>query len=291
MFRILLSIGAAFLCTSALFAESRKGEVLIYPTALKTGANLLDGASWRKPLEKHAPHAVATFTRGGPFNADAQAMTLSNDHPEFAYWATMAQGIKTGRKYFFGTWTKIKSANLLCWVHGISTVNMKDTGFRVYNFSGGNPCLDLYLDDDVKSRLSGDPDRWRLVARTFTPKEAFVGGVVSVEVGFFKAAGDIVFSEPFLIDITEMPATLEIELRGVKPVKKLVVVRTGTNDPEWQKEFSSPVTDFAETLPSRSEAFEGMDGDPMFGRALLVHYADGTQERVACPADGVFQRK
>ena len=148
MFRILLSIGVTLWCTSALFANLRKGEVLIYPTALKNGVNLLAGASWRKPLEKHAPHAVATFTRGGPFNADAQVMTLSNDHPEFAYWATMAQGIKTGRKYFFGTWAKIKSANLLCWVHGISTVNMKDAGFRVYNFSGGNPCLDLYLDDD-----------------------------------------------------------------------------------------------------------------------------------------------
>ena len=288
------SLFVALIALSASFpalAASNRGEVLIYPTALKSGANLLAGASWRKPLEKHAPHAVATFSRGGPLDAEARAMTLSNDHPEFAYWATMAQGIKTGRKYFFGTWAKIKSANLLCWVHGISTVNMKDAGFRVYNFSGGNPCLDLYLDEDVKARLSGDPDRWRLIARTFTPKESFLGGVVSMEIGFFKAAGDIVFAEPFLIDITGQPITLEVEIRGAKPVKKLVVVRTGTNDPEWQKEFSSPVTDFAETLPSRSEAFEGMDGDPMFGRALLVHYADGTQERVACPADGVFQRK
>lgn len=287
----IVAISALFLLTSFTGLSASQQKARLYPTALKTGRNLLSEASWRMPSSKHAPHAVATMGRGGPFNADAPTMKLVNERPEFAYWSTLVPGIRTGRTYFFGTWTKIKAANLLCWAHGISTVNGKDMGFRVYCFSGCNPALERYFDDDVKRRLSGDPNQWRLIARTFSPSEAFVGGLMSVEVGFFKSPGDIVFAEPFLIDITDEPKTLEVELKGSKPVKKLEVIRTGTNDREWLKEFPEPVTDFSETLPSRTEAFEGMGEDPMFGRALIVYYADGTEERVSCPADGLFQRR
>ena len=77
----------------------------------------------------------------------------------------------------------------------------------------------------------------------------------------------------------------------VKPVKKLVVIRSDTRDSEWRKEFVPSVTDFAETLPARIPAFEGMAGDPMFGRVLLVSYADGTEDRVACPYEGIFIKR
>ena len=80
-------------------------------------------------------------------------------------------------------------------------------------------------------------------------------------------------------------------LKGVKPVKKLMVIRSDTRDPEWRREFATPVTDFAETLPARITAFEGMADDPMFGRVLLVSYADGTEDRVACPYDGIFIKR
>ena len=180
----IVAISALFLLTS-FTGLSASQKARLYPTALKTGVNLLSEASWSMPRSKHAPHAVATIGRGGPFNADAPAMTLVNDHPEFAYWSALVPGIRTGRTYFFGAWTKIKAANLLCWAHGISTVNGKDMGFRVYCFSGCNPALERYFDDDVKRRLSGDPNQWRLIARTFSPLEAFVGGLMSVEVGFF----------------------------------------------------------------------------------------------------------
>ena len=94
-----------------------------------------------------------------------------------------------------------------------------------------------------------------------------------------------------LIDITDLPQTIEVVLKGAQPVKKLVVIRSDTRDPEWRKEFATPVTDFAETLPARIMAFEGMADDPMFGHVLLVSYADGTEDRVPCPYDGIFIKR
>lgn len=96
----IVAISALFLLTS-FTGLSASQKARLYPTALKTGVNLLSEASWRMPSSKHAPHAVATIGRGGPFNADAPAMTLVNDHPEFAYWSALVPGIRTGRTYFF----------------------------------------------------------------------------------------------------------------------------------------------------------------------------------------------
>ena len=183
------------------------------------------------------------------------------------------------------------SARLLFWWSGVSAETGKTVDARVYCFSGCNAELLPYFDDDIQQRLSGDPDEWRLVARTFALPEPIVGDKVYADYGFFGEPGQATFAEPFLIDVTDLPQTVEVVLKGVKPVKKLVVIRSDTRDPEWRKEFATPVTDFAETLPTRILAFEGMASDPMFGRVLLVSYADGTEDRVACPYDGIFIRR
>ena len=109
--------------------------------------------------------------------------------------------------------------------------------------------------------------------------------------GFVKAPGKATFAEPFLVDVTDQPQTLEIEIKGVKPVKRLVAIRLDTRDPVWQREFNTPVTDFSETMVAASPAFQGMGADPVSGHALLVYYADRTEDRVSCPAEGVFMKR
>ena len=272
-------------------AWARQGTILLYPTALKTEKNILACAEWRKPLASAAPHAVATRGVGGPLSADAPALSLANTHPEFAYWGAHADGIRTDRTYFFGAWAKIDNANLLFWCSGTSAATKKSISARVYCNSGCLPTLERYFDDDIKRRLSGDSDAWRIVARTFSLAEPVADDRMMAEFGFFKTPGKATFAEPFLIDVTDAQNTLEVELRGVKPVKSLLVVRLETHDPDWRKEFETPVTDFAERLPAKCAAFEGMGADPMAGRALVVTYADGGQDRVACPAEGLFLKR
>ncbi len=270
---------------------ARQGSILLYPTALKTGVNLLADKPWRAPSKTYAPHAVAQQGRGGPLDADAVALALANDHREFAYWLTLVGGIRTNRTYFAGAWTKMTSARLLFWWNGVSAETGKNVDARVYCFSGCMPDLARYFDDDIRRRLAGDPDEWRLIARTFTLPTPVVEDKVHAEYGFFGEPGQATFAEPFLIDVTEQPQTVEVVLKGVKPVKKLVVIRSDTRDPEWRREFVPPITDFAETLPARIPAFEGMACHPMFGRVLLVSYADGTEDRVACPYEGIFIKR
>ena len=264
------------------------GTILLYPTALKTGVNVLADKTWCVPDAKHAPHAVATVGRGGPRDAAATARTLENTCPEFAYWNTSVGGIRTGRVYFGGAWTKIESAKLLYWWHGQDADNGKETGARVYCNSGCLPSLEPYFDDDTKQRISGDPNKWRLIARTFTLSAKLRNETMTASYGFYRAPGKATFAEPFLIDVTDAPQTLEIELKGVKPVKRLLVIRTDTRDPAWRKEFATPVTDFSQTLPDNIRAFYGMNASPVSGYALVVTYADGTEDRVACPAEGLF---
>ena len=270
---------------------ARQGSVLLYPTALKTGVNLLAGKAWQEPNKKHAPHAVARQGRGGPLDEGAVTLALTNDHREFAYWTMPVTGLRTNRTYFIGAWTRITSARLLFWWSGTSAESGKTVDARVYCSSGCNAELARYFDDDIRRRLTGDPDAWRLVSRTFALPGPIVGGESRVEYGFFGEPGEATFADPFLIDITDLPQTIEVVLKGAQPVKKLVVIRSDTRDPEWRREFATPVTDFAETLPARIPAFEGMACHPMFGRVLLVYYADGTEDRVACPQEGLFIRR
>ena len=284
-------LGLALILVPSICLAARQGLALLYPTALKTGVNLLAGKPWRAPSKMYAPHAVAQQGRGGPLDEGAVALALANDHREFAYWLTTVGGIRTNRTYFAGAWARVTSARLLFWWNGVSATSGKTADARVYCFSGYMPDLARYFDDDIQRRLSGDPDEWRLIARTFVPAEPLVRDEVKAEYGFFGEPGQATFADPFLIDVTEQPQTVEMVLKGVKPVKKLMVIRSDTRDPEWRKEFATPVTDFAETLPARIMAFEGMADDPMFGHVLLVSYADGTEDRVPCPYDGIFIKR
>ena len=270
---------------------ARQGSVLFYPTAMKAGSNLLANAPWHEPSAQYAPHAVAGRKKGGPRDADALAMTLENTHPEYAYWQTLAGGVRPGRTYLMGLWAKIENAKLLFWCNGMSAESGKKFDVRVYCNSGCSPILEGYFDDDVKRRLSGNPDEWRFVARTFTVEEALALDMLDVEFGFSRAPGKATFAEPVLMDITDQPQTLEIELRGVKPVKRLVAIRLDTRDPVWQREFDTLVTDFSETMVAASPAFQGMGADPVSGHALLVYYADRTEDRVSCPAEGLFLKR
>ena len=269
---------------------ARQGSILFYPTAMKTGTNLLAKVPWNEPSARHAPHAVAGREKGGPRDADALAMTLENTHPEYAYWQTLAGGVRPGRTYLMGLWAKIENAKLLFWCNGRYAESGKKFDVRVYCNSGCSPILEGYFDDDVKRRLSGDPEEWRFVARTFTVEEALALGVLDVEFGFAKAPGKATFAEPVLIDVTDQPQTLEIELRGVKPVKRLVAIRLDTRDGVWQRNFDTPVTDFSETMVAASPAFQGMGADPVSGHVLQVYYADRTEDRVSCPTEGLFLR-
>jgi len=193
--------------------------------------------------------------------------------------------VKSGRLYMGGTWTCFKTANLCLWWQGRPVGHKADEYYRIYCFSGYSASLERYLTDDTKERLAGNPNEWRLFYRTFRFSAPLTDEACEVQYGFFNGAGDMTFAEPFLIDVTDAPKTMELELKGVKPVKSLEVICLDLRDPMWHHDFDTPVTDFKMTLPENVDAFRN-SGEGIPGHLLIVKYADGVEEHYAAPAEG-----
>ena len=269
----------------------RQGVIRLYPTVLRGGApNMLAKAEWT-PTGGNAPASVYGQGNGGAFGADSPSWSIRTDSSFYAYWEAPVSGLRHGRIYLAGAWARLSKAKLLFEWRGIPEDSDNRIRMRVFYFSGYSDVLERYFDDDVKRRLSGDPDEWRPICRTFTLPTALRGGDATAAYGFYGSDGDMTFSEPFLIDVTDAPHTLELELKGVAPVKDIEVVQLDTRDPVWRHAFEAPVTDFSATLPKAIDAFYGTGsaaGESITGHAMIVRYADGGKSRVSFPATGVF---
>lgn len=285
---VCLALGGAAVTSFA--SVPRQGTVRFVPTVLVSGTaeNLLTDSDWREPQKKYAPTCTASVGTGGPTDSAAVARRMVVEKKSFAYWKTAVRGVKAGRTYMGGTWAKFKTANLCLWWQGRPVGYKADEFYRIYSFSGYSASLERYLTEGTKDRLSGDPNEWRLFYRTFKFTAPLKDEVCEVQYGFYDGAGDMTFAEPFLMDVTEAPRTMELELKGVKPVKSLQIICLDLRDPMWHKDFDTPVTDFRMTLPENVDAFRNADGSGVPGNMLIVKYADGVEEHYAAPADGVM---
>ena len=288
--KTLTSLLSLFLGVTAYASVPRQGTVRFVPTVLVSGAaeNLLSGSDWREPLKKFAPTCTASVGTGGPSDPAAVARRMVVEKKSFAYWETVVRGVKAGRTYLGGTWAKFKTANLCLWWQGRPVGYKADEFYRIYSFSGFNASLERYLTAATKDRLAGDPNEWRLFYRTFKFSAPLTDEACEVQYGFYDGAGDMTFAEPFLIDVTEAPRTMELEMKDVKPFRMLQVICLDLRDPMWTKEFDAPVTEFKMTLPETVDAFRNADGGGVPGNMLIVKYVDGTEEHYASPAEGVM---
>jgi len=287
------AVGLA-VCLVACAAGAVRGEALIYPTAARTLPNLFDGAVWRLDrkefLEKHADGVRFARGTGGPFSPTGVTYSVASEKPQPGYWHSRLK-VRPGRVYLAGGWCRFGNAKIVMEFLGHAAVGGKPYDERLYYFSGFNTQLKPYFNETLLKRLGGDPSKWRCLYRLVSFPEKLRGDSIGVEYGLYLAAGDMTFSEPFFVDVTDGPRTLDVEIRNSKPIKSLSVADTELRDERWSRTFDSPVTEFRCTLPPEVDAFRGQDRDRPRGHTLTVRYADGTVETVGAPLDDVFKRR
>lgn len=291
MNRIALTVCLALLASVPAFA----GHVLLYPTAARTLPNLYGGQDWTlsraEDRAKHADGVRFEKTTGGPFSSGDVAYAAVSTKPQPGYWHARIRGVKPGRTYLAGTWLRFANAKILLWYGAQTAAEHKAVEERLYYMNGFNPALKPYFNEALLRRLGGDPETWRCMYRLVSFPMDLREDTVTVEHGLYLAAGDIVFSEPFFVDVTDGPRTLDVDIRGAKPIRGLSVASTDLRDVRWERTFERPVTDFKCTLPPEIDAFRGQDKDSPKGHTLTIRYADGSVETVSAPLDNVFKRR
>ena len=265
--------------------------VLFYPTAARAPSNQFAKATWTlaDPIAraKYADGVRFSTGKGGPFSADEDWWRVLSDKPQPGYWHCNVK-ILPGRKYLAGCWTRFPNAKILLFFGGREAVSGREWQDRLYYFAGFNAQLKPYFNERLIARLSDDPEKWKCLYYTFTCPNKLVNDAARVELGLYLAAGDMTFSEPFLVDVTDLPPTLEVVIAESRPVVALTVSETDTRDVRWTKKFDKPVMSWKGTLPSSCDAFHGQDRSRPKGHALRVDYADGTSEVVYAPLDNEF---
>ena len=269
-------------------------RVLLYPTAVRTLPNVYAGKTWSLAdpafRARHADGVTFAKGTGGPFAPSNATYAVTSTKPQPGYWHAYIQA-KPGRTYLAGTWAKFGNAKIILSYDGRFADTGRPVSERLYYMSGFNPELKPYFNEALLKRLGGDPTRWRCLYRTLTFPTALTRDYLHVEQGLYLAAGDVVFSEPFFVDVTDGPHTLEIDIADAKPIRRLAVANVDLRDVRWERSFDPPVTAFKTTLPPEIDAFRGQENDRPKGHILTVTYADGSGETVTAPLDNVSKTR
>lgn len=275
-------------CAGALFwTGAAEGRALFYPTASRAAENQLSG-KWQPPSTNNAWACDVKFAvgKGGPLSDETVTRRVWCDRQQPGYWRKTVK-VKSGRTYLSGTWAKLSPSKLLLNHTAKNGQTGKYLQERLYYFCGFNPQLLPYFSEETQALVTGDPERWRLFYRTMTFPEGTVKDALNVSFGLYINAGDITFADSFFVDVTDLPSTMEVDIAGEKPIKRLSVKYMGLRDTLWEKTFNPPVTDFSCTLPPEVNAFRDGPNAPR-GHALVIYYADGTRQTVYAPEQGCF---
>ena len=271
---------------AAAIAGTVLGDVLLYPTAARQAGNLVSSVKWTPPMRTDLT-AASGF--GSPFSESNRTMCVKSDKPLPGYWQTTVKAQK-GRIYLAGAWARFANAKLLFWHYGKNAVTGKYVDERLYYFHGFNGMLMPYFSAETLKCLRADPEKWGIFYRTMSFPDGLARDSLTLAYGLYLTAGDVTLSEPFFVDVTDGPRTLDINIDGVRPIVSLIVTQADTRDVCWEKKFSPPVTLFSCTLPDEIDAFRGQDSIWPKGHILTVRYADGTIETTAAPHENIKKR-
>jgi len=278
-----------FCLVGLLAASCVEARVLFYPAVLDFGTNLFDGVQWTPPNMSCEKGCTYSRAKGGPFSPDEPAYRVKMPRPSAAYWRAHPP-VQAGRTYLVGAWVRFANAKVLLCNDAIHPVTGKRINRRLYCFGGHNAWIEPFLSPRTLEKLVGNADEWRLCYRHISFPDGIKPGSHTSAFGLYIAGGEMEFSHPFFIDVTDLKdKSLKIDIADSKPVRSLAVVHVGLRDVVWRKEFATPVMRFTTTLPGVTDYSRGFDRNTIEGHALEVQYADGSRETVYAPQERIFQ--
>lgn len=265
--------------------------VLFYPSVAREGVNLLDGAKW-SGMNAEAGLREYSVSQGGPFSAEDTVRKVKTFQTTYGYWTCSAE-IKPNREYIAGYWIRFADARTLFWTRGKNAATGADEDYRLYCYGGIQTYLQKYISDEIKTRLGGDPERWRLCFRMLKFPQGLKGNTLWISGGCYACEAEVMFTNPFLIDVTDATDhSLTVDIRNSKPVSRLHIFRVGINDTVWEKRFDVPMTDIKIKVPSDAADYrlgQEEDKNVIKGHGLDVFYSDGTSEKIYAPQEHVFR--
>lgn len=267
--------------------------VLFYPSVVKEGDNLLDGAKW-SGINPQSGVREYSMSRGGPFSVRDDVWKVNTFQETYGYWACSAE-VRPDREYIAGYWVRFADARTLFWTRGRNAATGANEDYRLYchGGGGGRKYLTNYISDEIKAKLGGDSSRWRLCFRMLRFPQGLKDNCLWVSGGCYLCEAEVMFTSPFLIDVTDCgDYSLTIDVRDSKPVSKLQIFRVGINDTVWEKHFDVPVTDAKIKVPADVADYrlgQEEDKNVINGHGLDVFYSDGKSEKIYAPQEHVFR--
>ena len=282
----------ALVTVSALFAaRADEPRALLYPSIVRGEGNLLAQAEWSGKTETDAHRGIRfTTDRGGPFSADDPCYVASTEAALPAYWRTIAK-IQPRRRYLVGAWTRFENARILFWNYGTDAETGHLAQQRLYFFGGFNNFLKPYFSENTLSKICGDVRQWRVFYRVIEFPHALKGDSLCIANGLFLTSGEMRFANPFLVDVTDVRnCLLTVDVADGRGISKLEVLHAGIRDLVWEKSFSPAVKAYKAELPPEIDALRGQSGgNAIYGNVLRVVYANGDENFVSAPCEGVFR--
>lgn len=277
-------------CLALIAAGCRlDARALLYPNVLHTERNLFDGLEWTPPNQSCEKGSIAKRLKGGPFSADEPAYSVKTVDSRSAYWRARPP-VEKGRIYLVGAWVRFANAKILLGNDALHPVSGRRLDRRLYCFGGHNRWIEPFLSPRTREILGGDSESWRLCFRTVTFPEGIKPGSHRSAFGLYLAAGEMTFSRPFFIDVTDVKdRSLVVDVKDEKPIKRLAVIHAGLRDIIWEQSFPKPITEFRQRLDGITDFMRGLDRNTIEGHALEIHYADGTRKTVFAPQERIFQ--
>lgn len=288
---ILFAAAAVFTLATALHAGTGCDRALLYPTVVDAGVNMAAGRDWARSRSQSA-NSFAERRKGGPFDAADPAWHVRLTAPEGSYWR-LGVPVEKGHTYLMGAWVQMYNTKIAIRGYGKHADSGHSFDKRVYFYGGFNSYMVPYLSERVQQRLAGDPKEWKLVYRLVDFPEGVKGGKITLAAGIYIATGEMTFSRPFFIDVTDIAdRSLTVDVSGKRPFRKLSVLASGIGDEVWSKSFPEPATSYKGTVPAKfADYTRGLDNAYIEGHTLVVTYVDGTVKRVHAPQEKSFTQR
>ena len=212
-------------------------RVLFYPNLLTTEKNLFDECEWTPPNQSFEKGSISKRLKGGPFSLDDTVYFVKTVRPHSAYWRARPS-VEKGRKYLVGAWVRFPNAKVLLGNDAMHPVSGRRLDRRLYCFGGHNAWIEPFLSPRTREVLGGDSATWRLCYRLVEFPEGIKPGSHRSAFGLYLAAGEMEFSKPFFVDVTDVKDhSLLIDIAKEKPIRRLAVIHVGVRDIIWEKDF------------------------------------------------------
>ena len=270
-------------CMFSLFSAAEENMAVIYPSVLDSGRNLLKNKSW---LFKKRSDQTTEFKKSasGSFAGKSSLYIKQKSGKRPAYWNTRVI-LNGGRRYLLAVWIRNLGTKSIVWLRN-NKRGQEKFDIRLYYYSGVNS----YLKDYVPSGKSSTG--WELIYRTFDTPPKYDKIHLTLGLGIYFSEGEIYYSQPQIIDITETKdLSLTMNIDSKEKVDSVSIFECNTHDVVFEKKYTPAIKTIKIKIPGTSFMHGLEKKNTIESYGLKVKTVDGRQKLFYSPVKGIFKKR